>query len=247
MEIQGAHMKRILLYRAFHFCVAFIFFVIVGLASHTAAQPQTKTMTKEKQEVMTAQKALDKLKKGNKRFLEAKMKERNLYEQMLKTSVGQYPFASIVACLDSRSGPEYIFDQGIGDFFVARVAGNFVNDDILGSLEFASKIMGSKLIVVLGHTSCGAVKAACDNVQLGNITSVVNAIRPAVEAVPNDGSDRSSKNEVFVEKAADENIRHTIKEIFTRSPILKEMDEKGEIEIVGAKLDIQTGKVTWFE
>lgn len=222
-----------------------LFICLCGIGSGIYAQP--KTMTEEKQQGVTPQIALEKLKEGNKRFVNGTMYHRDLYKQIKAVSKGQFPFASIVACLDSRSGPEYIFDQGIGDFFVARVAGNFVNADILGSLEFASKVMGSKLIVVLGHTSCGAVKAACDNVQLGNITSVVNAIRPAVESTKYSGTDRSSKNDEFVEKAADENIRHTIREIFARSPILKEMDEKGEIEIVGAKLDIQTGKVTWLD
>lgn len=206
----------------------------------------TKTMTKQMQKEITPEIALKMLKKGNKRFLEGKMTHRDYLKQVAATGEGQYPYASIVACLDSRTTPEFLFDQGIGDLFVARVAGNFVNADILGSLEFASKVAGSKLIVVLGHTSCGAVKGACDNVQLGNIASIVNTIKPSVEAVTDVSGERSSKNHHYVERVADENIKRTMQDILTKSSILKEMIDKGELKLVGAKLDIKTGAIMWL-
>ncbi|MEO6740388.1 MAG: carbonic anhydrase family protein [Chthoniobacteraceae bacterium] len=160
---------------------------------------------------------------------------------------GQYPYASVVSCLDSRTGTELIFDQGIGDVFNARVAGNIVNPDILGSLEFASKVAGSKLIAVIGHTKCGAVKGACDHVKLGNLTGLLNRIEPAVKATPSvGGSDRSSKNAEFVDAAAQQNVRKAMANIRQNSPILRQMEKEGQIQIVGGMHDITTGKVTFF-
>jgi carbonic anhydrase len=156
--------------------------------------------------------------------------------EILQTFKGFANLSAILACMDSRTPIEIIFNQGIGDVFGIRIAGNIVNEDILGSLEFASKVAGSKLIIVLGHTSCGAIKGACDNVQLGNLTGLLARIMPAVAAVPNDGTDRTSRNYGFVEKVADRNVHITVQQIREQSPILKEMEDKDEIMIVGAML-----------
>jgi carbonic anhydrase len=203
-------------------------------------------MNKQSQAALTPQAALKQLQAGNDRFISGKMINRDLRAQVKATGEGQYPFATVLSCIDSRSGPELVFDQGIGDVFAPRIAGNFINPDILGSMEFASKVAGSKVIVVLGHTSCGAIKGACDNVQLGNISSLVNAIQPAVMSVPSDGTPRISKNVNFVEKVAEANVKLTVQNIRTKSPLLREMIEKGEVVLVGAMLDVSTGKITWY-
>ena len=210
-----------------------------------AAANPSSTKVKEVQAAITPDAAIKLLKDGNARFTGGKMVKRNLKKQVATTGKGQYPFASIVSCIDSRSGPELVFDQGIGDMFVARVAGNIVNEDILGSLEFASKAAGAKVIVVLGHTSCGAIKGACDDVKLGNLTGLLAKMKPAVASVKETG-DRSSKNYAFVEKVAEANVQDTVKAIKEKSPVLKEMADKGEIKIVGAMLDVTTGKVLWY-
>ncbi|NNK54339.1 MAG: carbonic anhydrase, partial [Flavobacteriaceae bacterium] len=189
-----------------------------------------KAHTKETQAAMTPQSALQALKDGNNRFMNQNMVHRNLSEQIGDTSTGQYPFATVLHCIDSRVSAELIFDQGIGDVFSIRIAGNFVNEDILGSMEFASKLAGTKLIVVLGHTSCGAVKGACDHARLGNLTSLINKLEPAVEAVsePQDEDSRNSGNIDFVNAVAKKNVEMTIDNIRSRSPILKEMEDNGE-------------------
>lgn len=188
---------------------------------------------------------IERLKEGNERFVSKKMTGHNYMEQVSATAGGQKPFAAIVGCIDSRVPSEIVFDQGIGDIFNARVAGNFVNDDILGSLEFACKVAGSKLIVVLGHTSCGAVKGACDNVELGKLTGMLENIKPAINAVTGDYSDRSSKNAEYVQEVADNNVALTVKAITDGSDVLKEMADNGEITIVGAMYDVATGKVAF--
>ncbi len=203
--------------------------------------------SKECQAAVTPQQVLERFKQGNERFASGHGTHRNYAQQVRATAKGQYPLASIVSCIDSRAPAEILFDQGIGDLFNARVAGNIVNEDILGSLEFASKVAGAKLVIVLGHTSCGAVKGACDNVQMGNLTGLLAKIMPAVVAVPNDGKDRSSKNYDFVEMVAENNVRQNVQLIRERSPILKELEDKGEIKIVGAMYDVATGRVTWYE
>ena len=207
-----------------------------------------KAQTKETQEKMTPQKALDTLKEGNQRFQNNIKTNRNLTEQVSDTSSGQYPFATILSCIDSRVSSELIFDQGIGDIFSARVAGNFVNEDILGSMEFACKLAGTKAIVVLGHTACGAIKGACDDAKLGNLTGLLNKLKPAVNAViePKDASLRNSSNMNFVNEVSDKNVHMTIDNIRNQSPILKEMEDKGEITIVGAMYDITDGSVTFY-
>jgi carbonic anhydrase len=207
-----------------------------------------KAHTKETQEKMTPQKALDTLKEGNQRFQNNIKANRNLSEQVSDTSSGQYPFATILSCIDSRVSSELIFDQGIGDIFSARVAGNFVNEDILGSMEFACKLAGTKAIVVLGHTACGAIKGACDDAKLGNLTGLLNKLKPAVNAVlePKEASLRNSSNMNFVNEVSDKNVHMTIDNIRNQSPILKEMEDKGEITIVGAMYDIADGSVTFY-
>lgn len=213
----------------------------------TTSSPNAGTMTQSAQKAITPGEALQKLKEGNVRFVSGKPVKRNYPAQVKETSKGQYPYASVVSCLDSRTSTELIFDQGIGDVFNARVAGNIVNPDILGSLEFASKAAGSKLIAVVGHTSCGAVKGACDHVELGNLTGLLNKIEPAVAATPSvGGADRSSKNAEFVDAAAEQNVRKTISNIRRMSPVLSQMEKEGEIQIVGGMHDVSTGTVAFF-
>lgn len=211
--------------------------------SGAAGFPHDSVMTKTFQSTMTPQQALQRLIEGNNRFLAGKNLQRNYLEAVHQTYKGQYPYAFILSCIDSRTSPEIIFDQNLGDVFNARIAGNFVNNDILGSMEFACKVAGAKLIVVIGHTKCGAVKGACDHVQLGNLTSVINEISPAVEMVKDVSGKRSSENDVFVEAVAHENVRLAIEEIRDKSPILLEMESKGELLIVGGMYDLKTGKV----
>jgi carbonic anhydrase len=207
-----------------------------------------KAHTKETQAAMTPQSALQALKDGNNRFVNQNMVHRNLNEQVSATSTGQYPFATVLHCIDSRVSAELLFDQGIGDVFSIRIAGNFVNDDILGSMEFACKLAGTKLLVVLGHTACGAVKGACDHARLGNLTTLINKLEPAVAAVsePQDESQRNSGNIDFVNAVAKKNVEMTIDNIRNRSDILKEMEDNGEISIVGGMYDIADGSVTFY-
>ena len=205
-----------------------------------------KTLTKEMQAAITPAMAIELLKEGNKRFINNLKVNRNLLQQANETSDGQHPFAVILSCIDSRTSAELIFDQGLGDVFSVRIAGNIINEDILGSMEFGCKVAGSKIIVVLGHTRCGAIKGACDHVEMGHLTSLLTKIRPAVDAETGTTINRNSSNEEFVENVADINVVRTVKAIMERSPILKEMIEKGEIGIVGGKHNITTGEVTFF-
>lgn len=208
-----------------------------------------KAHTKETQATMTPEKSLQFLKEGNERFQQNLKSNRNLIEQVIETRDGQFPFAIILSCIDSRVSAELVFDQGVGDIFSVRIAGNFVNTDILGSMEFACKLAGTKLIVVLGHTACGAIKGACDNAELGNLTSMLEKIKPAVNAVsePSDASQRNSDNADFVNSVAAKNVELTIENIHKQSPILAEMQSKGEIKIVGGMYDISNGAVNFFE
>lgn len=203
-------------------------------------------VTQEKQAAITPERALELLKRGNERFISSDSTERDYIAQVKKTASGQYPFAAVVSCIDSRIPVEIVFDRGIGDLFVARVAGNFVNDDILGSLEFATKLSGAKLIVILGHTECGAIKGACDGAQLGLLTATLANINPAVEAMQGDFSPRSSKNAKFVQAVAELNVELTMRKLRERSVVLREMIDKGEIGLVGAMYDVSTGKVEFY-
>lgn len=204
-----------------------------------------KAQTKETQDQMTAASALQELKDGNQRFVQKKLLNRDLMQQVSETSTGQFPFATVLSCIDSRVSSELIFDQGIGDIFSIRIAGNFVNEDILGSMEFASKLAGTKLVLVLGHTACGAVKGACDHARLGNLTALINKIEPAVDAVkePADESMRNSSNIDFVNDVAEVNVKMTIDNIRAQSQVLKEMEDAREIQILGGMYDIKTGEV----
>lgn len=208
-----------------------------------------KALTQEVQSGITPAQAITLLKDGNARFLANNEVDRDLLGQVSQTSTGQYPFATILHCIDSRVSAELIFDQGIGDVFSIRIAGNFVNEDILGSMEFACKLAGTKVIVVMGHTSCGAVKGACDDAKLGNLTTLISKLKPAVEAVehPKDHSERTSKNIDFVNTVAEKNVYMTIDNIRNSSSVLSDMEEFGEIAIVGAMYDIKDGSVTFYE
>ncbi len=197
---------------------------------------------------MTPVSSLQNLREGNKRFQENVRLSRNLVQQVRETASGQYPYATVLSCIDSRVSSELIFDQGMGDLFSIRIAGNFVNEDILGSMEFACKLAGTKLVVVLGHTACGAVKGACDHARLGNLTALINKIEPAVEAVtePQDQSVRNSGNIEFVNNVAEKNVLMTIDNIRNQSPVLAEMEANNEIKIIGGMYDISDGKVTFY-
>ena len=207
-----------------------------------------KAHTKETQAAMTPELSLQALKDGNQRFINTTQVVRDLNAQVDATSNGQYPFATVLHCIDSRVSAEHVFDQGIGDLFSIRIAGNFVNEDILGSMEFACKLAGTKVLVVLGHTACGAVKGACDHARMGNLTALINKIEPAVDAVelPEDESMRNSSNISFVNTVAAKNVEMTLNDIRDKSEILKEMEANGDLIIIGGMYDISNGKVTFY-
>lgn len=243
--------KLLVLPLAIIVCAAF--FAVVGETRQGSVEYDKKnelqrlTQTRTSQAEMTPARALEMLKDGNKRFVENVSLNRNLRRQMQETADGQYPFATILGCQDSRTSNEQIFDLNKGDAFSIRIAGNVVNEDVLGGMEFGTKVAGSKLIVVLGHTKCGAVKGACDNVKLGNLTRLLDKIQPAVNEVPENVQPRNSKNERFVEMVAEANVREAMKQVRGQSPIVREMLDKGEIAMVGGIYDISTGKVNFFE
>jgi carbonic anhydrase len=205
-----------------------------------------KTLTKETQEAITPSLALELLKKGNDRFVKNLKINRNLLQQASETSDGQHPFAVILSCIDSRTSAELIFDQGLGDIFSVRIAGNIINEDILGSMEFGCKVAGSKIIVVLGHSKCGAVKGACDHVEMGHLTGLLSKIKPAVDEETDTTENRNSNNADFVENVAALNVNHSVQSIMERSPIIKELVEKSQIGIVGGMHDISTGEVIFY-
>jgi carbonic anhydrase len=208
----------------------------------------TGILTSEEQASLTPQQVLARLKNGNKDFTEDNLTVRNNTARVRKASLGQYPKAVILSCLDSRVPVEDVFHSGIGNLFVARVAGNIVNDDMLGSLEYACKVSGSKLVLVLGHQYCGAIKSAIDDVHLGNITNLLAKIQPAVKSAGAAFTgDKTSKNAAFVAAVCEENVRLTIRQIRSKSAILKEMEQKGEIIMLGGIYDMNTGKVEFFE
>ncbi len=206
-----------------------------------------KTHTKETQATTTPQMALDFLREGNHRFINSLKSNRNLLQQVNETRDGQFPFAAVLSCIDSRTSAELIFDQGLGEIFSIRIAGNVINEDILGSMEFACNIAGSKLIVILGHTKCGAIRGACDNVQLGNLSTLLNKIQPSVYYERTISENRTANNAEFVEKVSRIQVKRSVEEIIERSVILREMIENGEIGLIGALYDVETGKVEFFE
>ena len=205
-----------------------------------------KTLTHEMQAAITPPMALELLTEGNKRFINNIKVNRNLLQQANETSDGQHPFAVILSCIDSRTSAELIFDQGLGDVFSIRIAGNIINEDILGSMEFGCKVAGAKIIVVLGHSKCGAVKGACDHVEMGNLTALLSKLQPAIYDEKTVTENRHSDNEEFVEKVSMINVKRTVHAIMERSPILKEMIESGAIGIVGGNHNINTGEVVFY-
>jgi carbonic anhydrase len=230
------------------FLTSTLIFAGCSTSSRSGSPVGINTQTRENQAAITPAQALALLEAGNERFVSGQMIHRDFPRQVKDTSGGQYPFAAVVTCLDSRTTPEFMFDQGVGDIFSARVAGNIINEDILGSLEFATKVSGAKLIAVIGHTNCGAIKGACDDVQLGHLTSLLARIQPAVNAVQTAPDEaRSSKNRAFVEKVAEMHVRLTLKAIREQDPILNDLIERGQIGLVGGMYDLETGKVTFFK
>jgi carbonic anhydrase len=197
--------------------------------------------TKEIQSKSSAQEVLEILKEGNQRFVNQDPKSRNLLEQVKTTSTGQFPLAVVISCIDSRVPTEMVFDQGIGDIFCVRVAGNVINQDVLGSVEFACKVAGVKLIVVMGHTSCGAVKGACNDVELGNLTGLLNKIKPAISIVANRGV--AADDAGFVDEVALENVQISLDTILNDSPVIKEMVDNHEVKCAKAMYSVQTGEV----
>ncbi|WP_162342028.1 carbonic anhydrase family protein [Cyclobacterium salsum] len=205
-----------------------------------------KAHTKTTQDSLSPQDALTFLKEGNKRFISNLSTNKNLLQMVNETRDGQWPFAVVLSCIDSRTSAELIFDQGLGDIFSARVAGNVVNEDILGSMEYAVKYAGSKLVLVLGHTKCGAVTSACKKVKDGNITALLHKIKPALDRATKE-SNGATDDPVFIEKVATFNVLEAMEEIRERSPIINNLEKKGEIMVVGAVYDVETGQVQFFE
>lgn len=203
--------------------------------------------TKETQATMTPPKALQFLREGNQRFLQSLQESRNLLRQVNETRDGQFPFATILSCIDSRTSAELIFDQGLGDVFSVRVAGPVINDDVLGSMEFATKVAGSKLVVVLGHTRCGAIKGACDHVQLGNLSTLLNKIEPAVYFERSIRSNRTSQNETFVNRVTDIQVHRSVEAIIERSVVIRQLIEAGQVGLIGGTYSVESGAVEFYE
>ncbi len=223
--------------------VSIVVAVAAAVAIPLALMAENLPVTADEQKKLTPSEVLDELMEGNKRYVAGKTSDPNVQDRVKAASTGQYPKAVILSCLDSRVPVELVFDQGIGDIFVGRVAGNIENEDQLGSMEFATKAAGSKLVMVLGHEACGAVKGACDNVEMGNLTALLSKIKPAIDAVKGHDGNRNSKNAEFVAEVVEENVRQTVKDIRERSEVLAEMEKNGEIKIVGALYSLQDGSV----
>ena len=202
---------------------------------------------RDTQATMTPERALAYLRQGNDRFVHNLKARRNLLEQVNETSDGQWPFATILSCIDSRTSAELVFDQGLGDIFSIRMAGNVLSDAVLGSMEFACKLAGSRLLVILGHTSCGAIKGACDNVQLGNLSTVLNLIQPSVYFERTVTENRTGSNADFVDRVAQIQVRRAVEGVIERSMVLREMIERGETGLIGGMYDVATGAVQFFD
>ncbi|HPH84033.1 MAG TPA: carbonic anhydrase family protein [Ferruginibacter sp.] len=205
-----------------------------------------RTHSKETQSSLTPDMALEILIEGNERFVKNLKANRNLLQQVNETSKGQFPFATILSCIDSRTSAELVFDQGLGDIFSIRIAGNILNEDILGSMEFATKVMGTKIIVVLGHTKCGAIVGACNHVEMGNLTTLLNKIQPAIYHEKTTVENRTGSNEAFVNNVTELNVYLTIDRIRRESPIIAELEEQGAIKLIGGVYDLENGKVGFF-
>ncbi|HOJ90227.1 MAG TPA: carbonic anhydrase family protein [Saprospiraceae bacterium] len=206
-----------------------------------------RTHSKETQSSLTPETALQILKEGNQRFINNLKANRNLLQQVNETSSGQFPFATILSCIDSRTSAELIFDQGLGDIFSIRIAGNILNEDILGSMEFATKVVGTKVLLVLGHTKCGAIVGACNHVEMGNLTTLLNKIQPAIFSEKKTKENRNGSNSDFVNNVTELNVHLTIERVRRESPIIAEMEELGQIKIVGGLYDVETGEVSFYE
>jgi carbonic anhydrase len=209
------------------------------------AREVVPAMSRDAQRAMTPPQALARLREGNARFAQGRMLERDLLAQVHATAAGQYPFAAVLGCIDSRVSPELVFDQGIGDIFGARIAGNFASTDLIGSLEFATRLAGAKLIVVLGHTECGAIKGACDHAQLGSLTQTLSNLSPAVYATTDVPGERSSKNAAFVQAVTETNVRLTVQALTERSAVLRDLVDEGGLQVVGALHDVASGSVSF--
>ncbi len=221
--------------------------LILGSGCASAVHSRDAVMTKSGQQAMTPDDVVADLRAGNERFVSGNATPRDWLAQAEETAAGQYPKAIVLSCVDSRVTPELIFDQGIGDIFVARVAGNIEDVDQLGGMEFGTRVAGAKVIVVLGHTSCGAVKGAIDRVELGNLTTLLQGIEPAVEAVPVGQGGRTSKDTGYVDRVVEENVRLTVLDITNRSDVLSGLVASGDLKVVGAVYDLSTGKVRWLD
>lgn len=206
-----------------------------------------RTQSKETQSHLTPDLAIQILKEGNERFVKNLKANRNLLQQVNETSAGQFPFATILSCIDSRTSAELIFDQGLGDIFSIRIAGNILNEDILGSMEFATKVVGTKAIVVLGHTKCGAIVGACNHVEMGNLTTLLNKVQPAIYAEKKTTDNRTGSNPTFVHNVTELNVHLTIDRIRRESPIIAELESTGQIKIIGGLYDVENGKVSFYE
>ncbi|MBI2786373.1 MAG: carbonic anhydrase [Legionella longbeachae] len=223
------------------------FFSSLSYSSESDIPLLGKTITQEKQQKMSPKQALQRLKDGNQRFLNNTQISRDYLKQAHQSSYGQYPFAVILNCMDSRSIPELFFDQGLADLFTLRVAGNVLNDDILGSMEFATKAVGSRLIVVLAHTSCGAVVGACSGAQLGHLTDVLDKIKPVVQPSMQELDSKNCTDPKLIDAIAKANALRVVKEIQERSPIIRDLINQKQIGIVAGLHDIKTGQITFFE
>jgi len=225
---------------------AFLSLISAG-CSTTAPERRDLATVKQQQAAATPTKVLEWLQRGNERFASAKQQPRDMLHDQQVTAAGQYPLAVILSCIDSRAPAEFIFDAGIGDLFNARIAGNIADADLVGSMEFACKVSGAKLVLVMGHTSCGAIKGACDQVQLGNLTGLLDKIRPAIEAVHDVPGERNGKNTAFVEAVAEANVRLTVGRIRELSPILRGLESEGRIKLAGCIYNLETGRVHFLD
>lgn len=230
--------------------------VVVGLLAgmglwstgcQSGGSGRTDVMTPERQRAMTPDMVLADLKAGNKRFVRNQSTQQQWMAQAEATATGQYPKAIVLGCLDSRVPPEVIFDQGIGDIFVGRVAGNFENEDLLGSMEFGTKVAGARLIVVLGHTQCGAIKGAIDGAELGNLTQTLANIKPAIAEVSHTQGERNSSNADLVMRVTEANVRRTVRDIEQRSRVISDLVRQGDLRVVGAVYELETGQVRWLD
>jgi carbonic anhydrase len=230
-----------------HFCCAGLLASTTAPLGRAFAADSCTALTQERQGALSPDDALKELKAGNERLLSQTMRNCNLLEQVRATAGGQFPLAVVIGCIDSRVPPELVFDQRIGDIFSARLAGNVADDDVVGSAEFATKLAGAKLIVVLGHSECGAVKGAIDGAELGMLTNLLKRIRPAIEASSNAPGEHTSKNKDFVQQVATMNARLAAQGLERDSPVLRDLVAKGELKIVAAMHDVATGRIMFME